>query len=476
MKLGLKIFGCYLAIFCICFAYPVGWVLDTLRTRYLEGMEDPLVDQANILAQLVSRKMAAGQFSADELNQTFGGIYARNLNSKIYHLVKNKVDLSVYITNAQGRVIFHSRNPDEVGDDYTRWRDVKLTLDGRYGARTTLADPEDEKSSVLYVAAPILVKGRVAGVLTVAKPTTNINSFLEQAKPQLIKVVALSVIAAIVLGYVVALWITRPIQRMTEYANAVHKGVRAEFPKLDGTEIGTMGRALKKMKTALEGKAYVERYIQQLTHEVKSPVSAIRGAAELLEENVPPERRKKFLTHIRTEVNRIQQIVDRMLTLSALENQDQLAQIQPVDLNTLTQEVLESKHAVLLAKNITVEQIIPNDIRVSGDPFWLHQATANLLQNAIDFSPCHGKITLSAVGDGEMAHLTIEDRGVTIPDYAMDKIFNKFYSLKRPDSRRKSTGLGLNLVRQVALLHNGRIELKNRDPRGVQAILSLPKS
>ena len=475
MKLGLRIFGCYLLIFCICFAYPVGWVLDTLRTRYLEGVEDPLVDQANIMAEMVSRKMAAGQFSADDLNDVFTGIYARDLDTRIYHLLKNKVDLSVYITDAKGRVIFHSRDQSEVGSDYTHWRDVKLTLEGRYGARTTLADPDDEKSSVLYVAAPIVVDEHIAGVLTVAKPTTNINSFLEQAKPQLIKVVALSVVAAIVLGYLVALWITRPIQRMTDYANAVHDGERAKFPKLDKTEIGTMGRALKKMKTALEGKAYVERYVQQLTHEVKSPVSAIRGAAELLEEEIPPEKRKKFLTHIRTEVNRIQNIVDRMLTLSALENKDQLTHTEPVDLNALVKEVLESKHAMLLAKDITIETNIPNDIRVHGDAFWLHQATANLVQNAIDFSPSHGKITISVDRQDQVVHLSVKDGGTAIPPYAMDKIFNKFYSLKRPDSGRKSTGLGLNLVRQVALLHNGRIELINRDPQGVRAVLSLPK-
>jgi two-component system sensor histidine kinase CreC len=73
-----------------------------------------------------------------------------------------------------------------------------------------------------------------------------------------------------------------------------------------------------------------------------------------------------------------------------------------------------------------------------------------------------------------MVQLRIEDSGTAIPSYAMDKIFNKFYSLKRPDSGSRSTGLGLNLVRQVASLHKGHIELKNLEPQGVQAVLSLP--
>jgi two-component system sensor histidine kinase CreC len=474
MKLGIRIFGCYLVIFCICFAYPVGWVLDSLRTRYLEGVEDPLVDQANILAEWVGQRMARKDFSTEEISAVFRRIYARDLDSRIYHLTKSKVDVAVYITDAAGRVIYHSKDPGQIGRDYTRWRDVQRTLEGQYGARTTLADPADETSSVLYVAAPIIIDGKTAGVLTVAKPTTNINSFLHRAKPQLIKVVILSVLAAVVLGYLVALWITRPIQRLTDYAHAVHNGSRATFPKLDRTEIGTMGRALKKMQSALEGKAYVERYVQQLTHEVKSPLSAIRGAAELLEENVPPEKRKRFLTHIRTEANRIQHIVDRMLTLAALENKKQLTHNEAVNLNALVAGVVESKQSVLPTKDITVTVNIPDNIKVAGDPFWLHQAVANLVQNAIDFSRPRGTITVTAGASSRKAQLFIEDNGAAIPPYALDKIFDKFYSLKRPDSGSKSTGLGLNLVRQVALLHDGSIALENLAPQGVRATLTLP--
>lgn len=474
MKLGLKIFTCYLIIFCICFAYPATWALDTLRIRYLEGVEDPLVDQANILAEMVGKKMEGKRFTPKELHQTFQKIYSRDLNSRIYHLVKSKVDSFVYITNTQGLVIFHSQDPSQIGKDYSHWRDVKYTLKGRYGARTTLADPKDETSSVLYVAAPIHVKNKRVGALTVAKPTTNINSFLQNAKPQLIKVLVISALAAVILGYLVALWITRPIQRMTHYADAVHAGKPAEFPKLDHTEIGAMGRALKKMQVALEGKAYVERYVQQLTHELKSPLSAIRGAAELLGEDVPPERQKKFLAHIRTEANRIQNIVDRMLTLAELENKSQLAQIEPVDLQSLTKGVLESKQPMLMAKNIALVTDIPAGLQVQGDPFWLHQALANLVQNAIDFSRDRGTITISTHTDDHTVRLIIEDSGTSIPPYALDKIFDKFYSLNRPDSDRKSTGLGLNLVHQVASLHNGHIELKNREKQGVKAVLSLP--
>ncbi|WP_419659339.1 two component system sensor histidine kinase [Desulfosarcina variabilis str. Montpellier] len=474
MKLGLRIFGCYLVIFFICFAYPVGWVLDTLRTRYLEGVEDPLVDQAHILAGMVGQMMAEDRFDPGRLYKTFEVIYKRPLDVQIYHLTKTVVDPAVYITDANGKVLFHSQDPAQIGENYTHWRDVGLTLNGDYGARTSLADATDPTSSVLFVGAPIMVDGRLAGVLSVAKPTTNINSFLKQAKPRIIQVVMLSGLLAVVLGYLVALWITRPIGRMTRYANAVSEGRHAVFPRLDRTEIGTMGRALQKMQKTLEGKAYVERYVQQLTHEVKSPLSAIRGSAELLEENVPPQRRKRFLTHIRTEANRIQNIVDRMLTLSALETKQQITKREKIRLADLVDEVIESKQPMLMAKDIDVAINVDKTKMLFGDAFWLRQAVANLFQNAIDFSRSQTEIAIRATSDGTFVRLQIENSGPPIPDYALEKIFDKFYSLKRPDSGRKSTGLGLNLVRQVALLHGGHVKLHNRPSGGVMAVLTLP--
>lgn len=474
MKLGLRIFGCYLFIFLICFSYPVSWVLDNLRTRYLEGVEDPLADQANILAEIVGRQMALDQFDVATFWQTFQRIYARELNSRIYHLTKDRVDLSVYITDARGKVIFDSLNPGNIGADFTKWRDVQLTLNGRYGARTTLADPADKKSSVLYVGAPILANGKIKGVLTVAKPTTNINSFLQAAKPHFLGVAAMAVAAVIVLSFLAAYWMVRPIKALTTYAASIQPGRQSAFPALDRTEIGDLGRALKRMQKALKGKAYVEQYVQKLTHEVKSPLSAIRGAAELLEEDVPADRRARFLTNIRTEANRIQIIVDRMLELAALEFSDAPAKWEPVQVQAWVHTVAESKAPMVSAKQLSLEIGVDRKLEVHGDPFLLHQALANLVQNAIDFSPACGRINIYSRLEEERICLVVEDQGAGIPEYALTKIFDKFFSLQRPEGGRKSTGLGLNLVKEVALLHQGDVHLENIRPTGVRATFWLP--
>lgn len=476
MRLGTRIFLAYLLILAVCFTYPIDRIAGDLRIRYLEGIEDPLVDQANILAALVGTEMEAGRFAPENLHMAFQNAYGRTLSARLYDLVKTRVDLRVTITDASGRITFDSEKRENVGADYSKWREVWLTLRGRYGARSTRQDPNDPTTVVLYVAAPILVRGETVGVLTVGKPTTNVNRFLDMARPRIIRIGLLSAAAAIFLSFIASAWITRPIRRLTQYAHDVREGRRVKLPELGRSELSEMAIAFERMREALEGKKYVEQYVQTLTHEIKSPLSAVRGAAELMEEEMPPEKRAQFLSNILTEANRIQALVDRMLKLSELENKRILDRVEPVSFGTLVRTVIESKEALLSQKNLAVEvRMEPQeDILVKGDPFLLHQAVSNLIQNAIDFSPANGRIGITVQADGGMVDFTVDDEGPGIPPYAKEKVFDKFFSLQRPDTGKKSTGLGLNLVREVAHLHHGDIRLHNRATKGLSATLRLP--
>ncbi len=474
MKLGFRIFICYFAIFIICFFFPINWVIENLRIRYLEGVEDPLVDQANILASIVGQELEEGSFDDGRWERIFRDVKSREISAKIYQFSKMNVDMSIYITNRNGKVIFDSRNRENIGKDFNEWRDVRLTLTGEYGARTTREDPDDNKSSVLYVAAPIKVNGNIEGTLTIAKPTTNINNFIDNAQPRFLRVSLISLLAAMVLSLLTTLWIIRPINRLKLYAEDIRQGKRAVLPRLDRTEIGDMGFAFEKMKEALEGKKYVEQYVQTLTHEIKSPVSAIRGAAELLEENMPPERRDRFLANIKNEANRIKDIIDRMLELSSLENRKKLNTGDNIDLNSIIKTILESKQPMLLKKNIRILSKTDDILLAKGDSFLLNQAISNLVQNAIDFSPSDSQISISSENYDNMIIIDITDEGPGIPDYALEKIFNKFFSLNRPDTDKKSTGLGLNFVREVAELHEGTITIENLTEGGVKARFMIP--
>ncbi|MCP3874635.1 MAG: two-component system sensor histidine kinase CreC [Desulfobacteraceae bacterium] len=474
MKFGIRILLCYFIIVGVCFYYPMTSVLDNLRTRYLEGVEDPLVDYANILSVMAGKQLAVGSFDAQVWYQVFEGAYGRTLNAAIYKLEKKNVDLRVYITDKSGVIIFDSEDRGSIGKDYSRWLDVSMTLKGEYGARTTQKDPDDPTSSVLYVAAPIMYDQTIQGVLTVAKPTTNINNFLEQAKPKISRNVAVASGIAILLGLMASVWLTRPIKNLTQYARDINEGKRVAFPKLDQTEIGDMGAAFEKMQEALEGKKYVEHYVQSLTHEIKSPLSAIKGAAELLQEDMPKDKRAKFMENIRSETHRIQSVINRMLELAALENQKDLKKMEPVSFDVLIRTALESKEPLLAKKSIQAQAEIPEQVKISGDSFLIYQVVSNLIQNAIDFSPDKGMIKLKCQVGQKHLRFIVRDQGTGIPGYAKNRVFDKFFSLERPDTGKKSTGLGLNFVKAVAILHQGYIRLENRKDSGAKATLVLP--
>ena len=101
-------------------------------------------------------------------------------------------------------------------------------------------------------------------------------------------------------------------------------------------------------------------------------------------------------------------------------------------------------------------------------------AIANLIDNALDFSPSGGRVTLAVTARERVCEIAVRDAGPGIPDYAETKIFEKFYSLARPGTTKKSTGLGLSFVQEIAELHRGRVTLKNAPGGGAVATLSLP--
>ena len=475
MKLGFRIFLFYLAIFAACLYFATDWIWTTLRSRYLESVEEPLADSANLLAALAEREMARPDFSYDDLKEPLARAHARVLSARIYDLEKREVDLQVYITDARGRVVLDTRSPGSVGQDYSRYHDVKFTLAGGYGTRASRSDPDDPFSTVLYIGAPIYRDGKVGGVLTVAEPTVSIDAFLQLARPAFVRAGLLTVAIVALLSLILSYLLTRPIHRLARYADGIRLGRNPPFPKLGSTEVADLGQALRRMQETLEGRQYAEEYVQNLTHELKSPLSAIRGAAELLQEGMPAAQRERFIANIRHEAERIARIVDRMLELARLENRRERPEMEILELDAVARTVVESHEPRLAVKDLRIEISMPDRLTVEGNPFLLHQALENLVQNAIDFSPEGGTVRVSAIESRDEVTVAVTDEGPGIPEYALDRIFDRFYSLGRPDTGKKSTGLGLNFVREVARSHGGSVRVANRPEGGAAAELALPR-
>lgn len=450
--------------------------LEDIDPRYRESAEESLVETAQLLATLIEGVSRDGTLQADALGPVFQALYARRFKANIYGFEKTRVEMRLTVVDRGGTVVFDSTNRS-VGADHSKWRDVRLALQGDYGARTSPDVENDPRTSVMYVAAPVRVANQIIGAVSVGKPVQSFGQFVQAARRKTLLVGTTSVVAVLLLVVILSVWLVRPFGVFADYVRYVRAQRSFNLPRLGRRALGAIGAAYDEMRDALAGRNYVADYVQTLTHEVKSPLSAIRGAAELLQEPMPDADRARFVANIERETLRIQELVDRMMELTALESRRSLDVTTPVALRPLLDELAASAQPAATARGLHLVVLEGADgVTVEGDAFLLQRALSNLLDNALDFSPPGGTVTLGLQRHRRTADITVRDHGPGIPDYAEDKVFEKFYSLARPTTHKKSTGLGLPFVKEIAELHEGRVTLTNAPDGGALATLSLPLS
>ncbi len=473
MSLRLRLLVLLLAVYGVGGYFLTRWALDQVRPRYLESMEESLVDVSELLAAELERPSAAAVPDVTTLRQTFAAAQRRRFEARIFSLRKTAIDLRVYVTDRSGRVLFDSTGRDE-GRDYSRWNDVDRTLHGAYGARSTRDVAGDDRTQVLYVAAPVRRDGEIVGVVSVGKPTRSVGALVAAAKRRILAGAVVGGVVLLLALLLVASWVITPLERLTAYARAIRDRRPAAAPRLPGRTLHELGVAFEEMREALEGRRHVERYTQALAHEVKAPLAAIRGAAELLEEDPPPAQRRRFLDNIGGETARIQQIVERLLELSSLEARRALRRRERLEAGGLAAEAVTALQPAFVARQVALTMEPGTGAAVEGERVLLREALVNLLQNALDFTPAGGRVALRVDVTDRRAEFVVEDDGPGVPAYALERVFERFYSLPRPGSGRKSTGLGLSLVREIAHLHGGEASLANRPNGGARAAFWVP--
>ncbi|MFM9381576.1 two-component system sensor histidine kinase CreC [Pseudomonas sp. UV AK001] len=472
MSLGLRIFLVYVLFIGLTGYFVLNTVMEEIRPGVRQSTEETLVDTANLMAEILKDDFKAGTLSQNRWPELLRAYGERQPKATIWGLPKNQVNHRIYVTDAKGIVVLDSSGL-AVGQDYSRWNDVYLTLRGEYGARSSRSDPNDPNSSVMHVGAPIRDDGQIIGVVTVAKPNSSLQPYVDRTERRLLGYGAGLIILGLLFGALLSWWLSRALHRLTRYAEAVSEGRRVEVPHYRGGELEQLASAVEQMRTQLEGKAYVERYVHTLTHELKSPLAAIRGAAELLQSEMPLAQRQRFVGNIDSESARMQQLIERLLDLAQVEQRQALEERVAVPLAALVEEVLQAQAARTEGKQLRIECTIAADLSLIGEPFLLRQALGNLLENALDFTPQRGVLRFDAERVGEQIEFRLFNEAAPIPDYALARLTERFYSLPRPDSGRKSTGLGLNFVEEVVKLHGGSLRIDNLEG-GVQVQLHLP--
>ncbi|KVD92710.1 histidine kinase [Burkholderia stagnalis] len=482
MHIGLRIFFGFFLIVGLAALITLRVFVQEVKPGVREAMEDTLVDTAQVLAALAADDMASGHIGDGAFARQLEKLHASPVGAEVWGMRKDTISYRIYVTDARGIVRYDSAG-GAVGQDYSRWNDVYRTLRGQYGARSTRSDPDDDSSTVMHVAAPIRKGGEIIGVLTIAKPNQAVAPFIARSQRKILLYGALLMGGAILIGVACTGWLVVGLRRLQRYARTIAAGERAVMPLQGANELAELGRAVETMHQRLEDRQYVENYIHTLTHEMKSPLAAISGAAELLQEEMPVANRRRFADNIRRQAGRLEQMIRKLLALAEVEQKQRLSVREPVALGPLLAQLLDDAEPRARKRGVTLRLDTPADAQaghVEGDPFLLRQALGNLLDNALDFAPPGSAVTVAAqrqaAGRAPVAVIRVTDDGPGVPGYAMARVFDRFYSLPRPDGQDRSTGLGLCFVREVAMLHHGSIALDNRPEGGACATLTLPSA
>lgn len=455
-------------------------LLRDVEAENYQATEEVLVDASHLLAAIVESGVSAeGKMDLSLLEKAYPQALERRFYAPIFDIAKSQVTAQVYVTDAAGKVVYDSEDSKRVGQDLAQMRDVLLTLKGLYGARSTRADPADSSTSVMHVAAPIRHGQRIIGALTLRKPKVDQWPFVEQ-RVQKVRLSLLLIGSGIALFVSAVLyWVLHPLRRLTAYMQAVERGERPAMPSLRSSqEVQSLATALESMRDELEGRDYASRYVQTLTHELKSPLAAIRATSELLAEGVEDEaQRQRFLHSLRSETERTEHLIRQLLRLAEVERMKSLPKPAEIDFSPVVRHAVAELSAAAEAKQVQLQlDVLPDaPMLVLGDEMLLRRAVMNLVENAIDFSPAGSVVQLLLADMVTEVRLTVLDKGPGIPDYAQGRLFERFYSLKHQVTGRKGSGLGLCFVKETAELHGGSISLQNHsEGTGVAAQLELP--
>ena len=468
MRIGLRLLLGFFLVLGLALVVVLQVFLEEVKPGTRLAMEDSLVDTAHTLAALAAPDLRAGVIASGSFAQSLSRLQDVRPQALLWGFNKTRIETRVSITDARGIVVYDTQ-PEAIGQDHSRWNDVARTLRGQYGARSSAVSADEPDNTVMHVAAPIVDGPRIIGVLTVSRPNRTLEPYIARSRERILVAAGLLLGVTLAVGGLFTWWIASSLQRLQGYALAVARGERAEPPRLGrlsgNTEFSDLAQAVERMRLKLEDKAYVETYVHTLTHELKSPLAAIRGAAELLQEPLPDAERRRFAGNVQRQTERLKQLVDQLLGLAAVEQMRRLADVEELDLAALTHELLQGLEPRLRQKALRLHCEMSTPAALRGNRFLVSQALRNLLDNAIDFSPAGGQLWLRLQPDVEHGReglvWSVQDEGPGVPDYARERIFERFYSLPRSDTQERSSGLGLCLVQEVSSLHGGRVTVGN---------------
>lgn len=341
-------------------------------------------------------------------------------------------------------------------------------LDVESSDRGTIAGSDGD---VRYLAVPVTVRGERGGTFVATESVNEERAEVDDAVRVATAVLFGVLAVASALAWLVAGRILAPLRDLRDTAQAITESDLTRRIEVSGhDELAELGRTFNAMLDRLEQAFAVQRqFVSDAGHELRTPITIVRGHLELLDDD--PDERRETVALVTDELDRMSRFVDDLLTLAKAERRDFL-RYGDIDLDALTEELLAKAQALDGAREWVLEQATP--ARVRGDRQRLTQAAMNLARNAVEHTDPGDRIALGSAIEGDEARLWVRDEGPGVSAADHQRIFERFARAGRSRRRSDGAGLGLPITRAIVEAHGGRIELRSEPGRGATFTIVIP--
>ncbi len=331
-----------------------------------------------------------------------------------------------------------------------------------------------------------------ASRITLSNPYTFRATALANVTGLLAAIALFALGLSVLVSAVMARRFTTPLRRLTEASRGLAEGdltrrVPPDEVRAGSSELAELAVQFNAMADRLQESVEIIRrdrdrsrdFLADVSHELRTPLAALRTFNELLTEGAAddPEARNEFLESSGQQIERLDWLAQNLLELSKLDSGLVLLDLRPDDLRAAVESAVEQNRAAARRRGVTVTLHLPDaPIRIRHDPPRIGQVVANLVANAIKFTPRGGSVAVDVAATADGARIEVTDTGVGIDPVEMPHIFERFYRGSRANEARGSgSGLGLAIVRSIVDMHGGTVEVESRVGHGTRFVVTLPR-
>ncbi len=400
-----------------------------------------------------------GRISNDEIISLMDG-YSKELGVRILIVSKD-------------RKVLYDTSKTSMDTKISNW-EIEESLKGK-----SVAKEYSSKERSIYIAIPILFENEVYGSIFISSSLEDVYKSIRDMKRRYFYLSLLCLSITGFISFLLAHVIATPIERLTKSINKMYQGDLEQRVELRGhDELTDMARAFNLMSTKLfQVDKQRKEFVGNVSHELRTPLSAIKLLSQSLlhEDIIEPNTYKEFLKDIVSEVDRLNKIIESLLSLVDIDKEKLEVEYQLTYINDLIEKLICTLKPLANEKNIYISFIHFEKIQIKIDPIKMQQALTNILSNAIKYTHKEGQIKVLLYEEEQEVVIKIKDNGIGIPKNSLPYIFERFYRVDKARSRQTGgTGLGLSISKQIIELHQGKIEVSSEEHKGTTFKIQLP--